>query len=162
MTATAALAPPERNRPGPDELVNSVHEVMKAVVHHLQPTLEAEGISTGQFWSLHVVSSLQSTSVSEVARHLFVSAPTVCANIDQLEEAGLLSRHRSQNDRRAVVLTLTPKGRKMETRIWGHIGRVMNEAAEGLPSEDIATAARVFRELHRRLNTTSRVAGDSA
>jgi len=151
MVATAALSRRDRPRADPDQLVNSVHEVMRSVVHRLQPALENEGISTGQFWALHLVSSLRSASLSTVARHLSVSAPTVCANVDQLEAAGLVTRHRSDRDRRAVELALTAKGRKVETRIWGRIGRLMNEAAEGLPPNDVATAVRVFQELQRRL-----------
>ncbi|MGA7862318.1 MAG: MarR family transcriptional regulator [Thermoplasmata archaeon] len=151
MVATATLSRRDPPRADPDQLVNSVHEVMRSVVHRLQPALESEGISTGQFWALHLVSSLRSASLSTVARHLSVSAPTVCANVDQLEAAGLVTRHRSDRDRRAVELALTSKGRKVETRIWGRIGRLMNEAAEGLPPNDVATAVRVFQELQRRL-----------
>lgn len=151
MVATAVLAPPESARVKPDQLVSSVHDVMKSIVHRLQPVLEEEGISTGQFWTLHQVSSLQHPSLSTVARHLAISAPTLCANVDQMESTGLIIRHRSDRDRRAVELSLTSKGRKVESRIWGHIGRLMNETAEGLPPEDIAAAVRVFRELHRRL-----------
>lgn len=138
---------------GPDELVHSVHETMRAVIRHIQPTLADERISTGQFWALHLVSSLQSASVSAVARHLAVSAPTVCTNVDQLEAEGLVSRRRSEEDHRSVELTLTPKGRRVEARIWARIGQLMNQAAHGLPSEDIATSVRVFQELQRRLET---------
>lgn len=134
-----------------EQLVNGVHDVMKLVVHRLQPAFEREGISTGQFWALHVVSSLQSASLSTVARHLAVSTPTVCANVDQLEADGLVTRSRSARDRRNVVLALTPKGRKVESRIWSRIAHLVSEAAGGLPAQDVATAARVFRELHRRL-----------
>jgi DNA-binding MarR family transcriptional regulator len=156
MVATAVLSPRQTSPVEPSDLVNSVHDVMKIVVHRLHPALEEEGISTGQFWAMHLVSSLGSASLSTVARHLSISAPSVCANIDQLEEAGLVTRHRSERDRRAVELSLTPKGRKVESRVWNRIGRLMDEAAEGLPSEDIATAVQVFREIQRRLESTDR------
>jgi MarR family transcriptional regulator, organic hydroperoxide resistance regulator len=151
MVATAALAPRDEVPRGPEQLVASVHEVMRSVLHRVHPALEAEGISMGQFWALHLVSSLRSASVSTVARHLSVSAPTVCANVDQLEASGLVTRHRSERDHRAVDLSLTPKGRKVESRVWARIGRVMAEAAEDLPPHDVATAVRVFQELSRRL-----------
>ena len=159
MVATAVLSRRGPPRADADQLVNSVHEVMRSVVHHLQPALESEGISTGQFWALHLVSSLRSASLSTVARHLSVSAPTVCTNVDQLEAAGLVTRRRSDRDRRAVELTLTSKGRKVESRVWGRIGQLMNEAAEGLASEDIATSVRVFREMQRRLEPADQGSG---
>lgn len=150
MVAANALASREASPQDAEELVTSVHEVVRSVLRRAHPTLEAEGISMGQFWALHLVSSLRSASVSAVARHLNVSAPTVCANIDQLEAAGLVSRHRSERDHRAVDLALTAKGRKVEARVWARIGQVMGEAARELPPEDVATAVRVFRELNRR------------
>ena len=111
----------------------------------------------GQFWAIHTVSSLQGASVSTVARHLGVSAPTVCANIDQLEDAGLVRRHRSERDRRAVELSLTPRGRKVEARVWSEVAGVMAEAARGLPAADVAASVRVFTAVTRRLGRNGAV-----
>ena len=159
MVATSLLARRESPGTDPDELVASVHEAMRSVLHRLHPTLEAEGISMGQFWALHLVSSLRSPSLSTVARHLSVSAPAACVNVDQLEAAGLVSRQRSARDRRTVELSLTPKGKRVESRVWVRIGTVMADAAADLPPEDVATAVRVFREVNRRLEPTGDVPG---
>jgi DNA-binding MarR family transcriptional regulator len=162
MVASATLLRPPSRPPGAEELVSSVHDLMRSVLQRTHPTLEAEGISKPQFWALHLVSSLQSASVSTVARHLSVSAPTVCASVDQLEAAGLVTRHRSERDRRAVYLSLTPKGKKVEARVWAEIGRLMTDAADGLRREDVATAVRVFRELNRRLDPATSGPGGAA
>lgn len=162
MVATTVLVAREETLHGAEELVESVHDVMRVILHRLHPTLEAEGISMGQFWALHLVSSLRSASVSSLARHLSVSAPSVCANLDQLEAAGLLTRRRSQRDRRAVDLSLTPKGRKVEARVWARVGRVMSEALGALPPEEVATAARVFQALGRHLEATDPAPGEVA
>jgi DNA-binding MarR family transcriptional regulator len=162
MVATPALVrrvPPSADA---DDLVNSVHDVMRSVLHRAHPALEAEGISMGQFWALHLVSSLGSASVSTVARHLSVSAPTVCAKVDDLEEAGLVIRHRSERDRRAVELSLTAKGRRVESRIWSQIGQLMAAAAADLPAEDVVIAVRVFRELGRNLDSAGARADGAA
>jgi DNA-binding MarR family transcriptional regulator len=135
------------------ELVNSVHDVMKLVVQHAMKNLLAEGITMGQFWTLHLVSSLPAASVSDLSRRLAVSAPTVCSNLDQLEEAGLVVRHRSEKDRRTVEISLTPKGKKVEVRAWAHIARLMTEASSKVPADDIATATGVFRSIRAQLET---------
>jgi DNA-binding MarR family transcriptional regulator len=162
MVATAVVVSRESTTRDAELLVASVHEVMRSLVHRVHPTLEAEGISMGQFWALHLVSSLRSASVSTVARHLAVSAPTVCANVDLLESAGLVTRHRSERDRRAVDLSLTAKGRKVEARVWGRIGRLMAAAAEQLPPDDVAAAVRVFREMSLRLDATANIPREDA
>jgi MarR family transcriptional regulator, organic hydroperoxide resistance regulator len=151
MVATAVLTRKVPAAPGAEELVASVHDVMKLVLHRSQPALDAEGISMGQFWSLHVLSSLRSASLGTIARHLSISAPTACANLDLLEAAGLVTRRRSARDRRTVEHSLTAKGRRAETRIWGHVAKIMADAAKDLAPEDVSTAARVFQELGRRL-----------
>jgi len=133
------------------QLIDLVHEVLQGSLQKLHPTLAKEGITMGQFWAIHTVSSLEAASLSTVARYLGVSSPTACANIDQLEEAGLVRRQRSARDRRAVELSLTPQGRKVETRVWAEIGRVMVDAGHGLDPEDVAAAVRVFREVARKL-----------
>jgi DNA-binding MarR family transcriptional regulator len=151
MVASAAVLERPAEPSDVVRLVDLVHDVLKASLGRLHPTLGKEGITMGQFWAIHTVSSLESASVSTVARYLGVSAPTVCANIDQLESAGLVRRHRSARDRRSVELSLTPRGRKVESRVWAEISAVMTEAARGLPAPDLAAAVRVFRSLERRL-----------
>jgi len=60
-------------------------------------------------------------------------------------------RERSRRDRRSVELSLTPRGRKVESRIWSEIAQVMTRAARGLPDADVAASVRVFREVAHRL-----------
>lgn len=147
-------APKVEARPGPTEvpeLIDLVHEVLQGSLRQLHPTLAKEGITMGQFWAIRTVSSLETASLSTVARYLGVSSPTACANIDELETAGLVRRQRSERDRRVVELSLTPQGRKVETRVWREIARVMSEAGRGLDAKDVAAAVRVFREVAHRL-----------
>jgi len=153
----AATARPARSTPADvSRLIDLVHEVLQGSLRRLHPTLAKEGVTMGQFWAIHTVSSLESASVSTVARYLGVSLPTVCWNIDQLEAAGLVRRERSERDRRAVELSLTPRGRKVESRLWAAIGRVMSEAGRDVSAEDAAAAVRVFREVARRLEAKPR------
>lgn len=134
-----------------EALVNSVQDVMRAVTHELHPVLEAEGLSKGEYWALHLVASLEAASVSSVARHLLLSAPTVCVSVDRLEAKGLLTRHRSARDRRAVDLTISAKGRRTEARVWNRVNEIVSRGSAGLPPEDLAAATRVFRQLARNL-----------
>ena len=153
MGGIVVVAPRSSGPPEVVRLVDLVHEVLGASLRQVQPTLVREGITMGQFWALHTVSSLEAASLGTVARYLGVSPPSVCANIDQLEEAGLVRRHRSERDRREVELSLTPRGRKVESRVWAQIARQMTDAARDLPTEDLAAAVRVFEEVGRRLES---------
>ena len=135
----------------PEPLLNSVLEVVRWMNHDLHPALEAEGLTKGEYWALHLVSSLESASISTVARHLALSAPTVCENVDGLEARGLLVRHRSARDRRTVDLEVTAKGRRVEARIWPQVNATIARAILGISREDLATATRVFEQIARHL-----------
>jgi DNA-binding MarR family transcriptional regulator len=157
MQTTAHSARPRSSPADPEELVSSVHEVMGSVLRRMTPTLEDEGITMGQFWALHLVSSLGRTSLTAVARHLSVAPPTVCAKVDDLVRAGLVARHRSEKDRRTVELFLTPAGRRAEARVWRAVAQVMASVTEDMPASDVATATRVFREIRTRLDAPNAV-----
>ena len=151
MVANLARARPVAKGRGADDLVSSVHDVIRLTSRRAQTELEAEGISMGQFWALRLVSKLGPASVSTVAHHLSVSCPTVSAKVDQLEAAGLVRRHRSESDRRAVEISLTPKGRRIEAKVWARVAHLVAVAARRVPPEDLATAVRVFDEMARQL-----------
>jgi DNA-binding MarR family transcriptional regulator len=52
-------------------------------------------------------------SPSRVARGLMLSGAGLTGRMGQLERAGLLNRNRGRDDRRAVVVELTPAGRRL-------------------------------------------------
>lgn len=142
------------------ELAKSVHGMIRVMLRHLQPIVEAEGVSKGQFWAMHVLSGRESASVNDIAQHLSVSPPTMSVTIDQLEAVGLVTRERSSSDRRTVAVSLTPKGRKVEAKVWARIERQISEAVKDLPRSDVATTAHVIQELSRLLESSQKKEGD--
>jgi DNA-binding MarR family transcriptional regulator len=52
-------------------------------------------------------------SPSRVARGLMLSGAGLTGRMDQLERLGLLQRNRDRDDRRAVIVELTPAGRRL-------------------------------------------------
>ncbi|MGA7476152.1 MAG: MarR family winged helix-turn-helix transcriptional regulator [Thermoplasmata archaeon] len=147
--------PPEaRAEPGPEEVVRlmgTLHDFVGSALHRLRPILGENRVTMGQFLTLHVISSLQVASVGAVARRLGISAPAASVSVDQLEEAGLVRRRRSERDARTVELTVTARGHTVETRIWKEATRVMGDTVRGLSVEDVTTAVHVFDRIARRL-----------
>ena len=141
--------PPARRAPPsavPAELAlaESIHGLMRAVLHRVQPTLERERLSMCRFWTLHLVSSLPEPTVSTVARHLSVRNPSACTTVDGLVGAGLVRRQRSEKDRRVVELVPTAEGRRAEAAVWRAIGSALRSATAPLPPEDVRTTARTL------------------
>ncbi|MDA4134951.1 MAG: MarR family transcriptional regulator [Thaumarchaeota archaeon] len=161
MVTTASYAHNEPSSANAEELARSIHDMILSVIRELHPTVEAEHISKGQFLAMHVLSSLEAASVGTVARQLAVKAPTMCVTVDQLEAAGLVTRRRSVRDHRTVEVSLTPKGRRVEARVWAGVARRIAGAAKGLPPADLAATVRIFRELNRRLDSSKAGPGES-
>ncbi len=152
--AIDAMVREERSSVNLNEMATCIHEVTRAVMHRIHSPLQAERLSFGQFSVLHIVSSLPGTSVSTVARHLSANEPNVSVIVSRLVAAGLVRRQRSMRDLRAVELSITPKGRRVESRVWRAIGRAVVKAAEGMSREEVATALGVLGELSQRLDPT--------
>lgn len=69
-----------------------------------------------QFHLLKLIGLNGQHQVGEVAEFLGVSAPAASKNIDRLESLGLVARAPCEEDRRATLLSASPKGRDLIRR----------------------------------------------
>ncbi len=73
------------------------------------------GLSATQFMTLNLIpDGAKSMTLSELAARMNLGTATVAKTIDSLEDRGLLTRTRSDQDRRVVHLSLTDDGRSMQ------------------------------------------------
>lgn len=78
----------------------------------------------------------KSRNLSELAEQHAVSLPTMSSTVSKLVDAGWVERQRSQQDRRIVMLALTPSGHaivqeigeKMVAQMAGYLTSVPDEA----------------------------------
>jgi len=70
-------------------------------------------LTLSQFHLLKLMSYNGQHQIGEVADFLGVSPPAATKNIDKLEGFGLLTRTPSKGDRRATLLSASPKGRRL-------------------------------------------------
>jgi DNA-binding MarR family transcriptional regulator len=73
-------------------------------------------LSVPQFHLLKLIAINGKHQVGEVAEFLGVSSPAASKNIDKLEGLGLVTRCPSEGDRRATLLSASPKGRRLVRR----------------------------------------------
>lgn len=84
----------------------------QAIRDRLREQLAALGLSEGKFFTLTVLHGLEPepSTPATLARHAGVTRASMTAVIDQLVQAGWVSRGRSQVDRRQFIVRLTPAG----------------------------------------------------
>jgi MarR family 2-MHQ and catechol resistance regulon transcriptional repressor len=102
-----------------------------SVVSKTTAHLESEGVTSGQFAVLEALLHLGPMCQHTIAKKLLRSGGNMTLVVDNLEKQGWVKRERQEKDRRMVEIHLTPKGRRLITRIFPEhakiVARVMGE-----------------------------------
>lgn len=86
-------------------------------------------------------------TVSELAVACGARPTTLTSVLDRLERRGHITRGRRPGDRRAVLVELTPAGRRAAGAITGAIAALERRALAGLPPEAVAACHAVLHAL---------------
>ncbi len=95
------------------QIVAAVRKITRAVDLHSKRLVEVCGLTGPQLVTLQEAGRLGPTSASTVARAVYLSQATVTGILTRLETRGLVTRIRSETDRRAVVVSVTDKGKQV-------------------------------------------------
>jgi DNA-binding MarR family transcriptional regulator len=79
---------------------------------------------------------------SDIGQRLNLTSGSVTALLDRLEGAAFVSRTPNPDDRRSLLVTLTPAGQHAMQWFWERIEEVIAEALGGVPelsADDLAT-----------------------
>lgn len=96
-----------------DRLLQLMPRMMQNQVKQERNYLARGIITLPQLWALRQVSVLGTCSMHTLAQAQGLKASTVTGLVDRLVKLGLLKRFTNETDRRAVLTTITPKGRKI-------------------------------------------------
>lgn len=94
----------------PVTLANGLRPALLHLNRRLRRELAPLGITGGQAALLWAIRSHSGLGVRGLADLEGVSTPAMSAYVDRLEAAGLVARHRSEQDRRRVELAVTESG----------------------------------------------------
>jgi MarR family transcriptional regulator, transcriptional regulator for hemolysin len=109
----------------------------KAVSSAFNAALAAEGGSVSVWLILSSLKqSLWSTQL-DLARSLGIEGPTLTRHLDNLERNGLVSRRRSESDRRAFRVELTDAGEAAYDRLLGAVISFNQRLSSGLSRDDL-------------------------
>ena len=76
----------------------------------------AQQLSQNEIWLLDAVAGTGQVRLSDLVAWQGVDKSTITPQVRKLEERGLLQRRADSADRRAVLLTVTPRGRALQKR----------------------------------------------
>jgi DNA-binding MarR family transcriptional regulator len=97
-----------------NQLCFPLYAASRLVIQEYQPHLEKLGITYPQYLVLLVLWETDSIAVSEITRRLILHTNTITPVLKRMEAQGIITRQRSEEDERKVIVTLTPKGKELQ------------------------------------------------
>ena len=95
-----------------EEVLKNLRRVIRAVDLYSRRLVHETGLSGPQLICLRQLAAAGPLQCGHLAAAVNLSAPTVCGILDRLESRGLVSRERQLDDKRRVLVDLTPEGHR--------------------------------------------------
>lgn len=107
----------------------------------IERLLESYDLTLTQYNVLRVLRGADATGLcrNEIRDRLVTRMPDVSRLLDRMEDAGLIHRVRSREDRRQVNTTLTPKGRKLVNELDAPMAKVHEQQLGHLDAKQLKT-----------------------
>ena len=107
----------------------------------------AEDLTLAQYYMLLPLTTEAALPVSRLAQYAGVAAPTATRMIDSLERSVTVRRERTHDDRRTVLISLTPSGRELMARKQQELARRRRTLYERLEPGERESSERLLRHL---------------
>lgn len=114
--------------------------------------MRALGVHAGQNFLLAELLAQQPLTTGELARRMHVEVPTAVRMTHRMEAAGLLHRCPDPDDRRRVLVTLTPAGHRAAQEIPRLLDAVSEQALTGLSDTERETLIELLQHVTASLN----------
>jgi MarR family transcriptional regulator, organic hydroperoxide resistance regulator len=117
-------------------LMRTTRAIEESWVQYLK---RSEGISQSQYNILRILRGARpkALKISEIADRMITRDPDVTRLVDRLIKQGLVRRERGEEDRRVVLVEITPAGLGMLARLDGPAGEYTEGAMAGLKPQQL-------------------------
>ncbi len=102
-----------------NQLCFALHSTSLLMTKVYKPLLQALGLTYPQYLAMMVLWEEDGLTVSEISGRLLTDPGSLTPLLKRLEAEGLLSRTRSREDERVVVVELTDAGRALQDKAMG-------------------------------------------
>ena len=150
--ASAAVAERLPRDPGPETPHGQLGAAFKramVAVRRLRgrETHRSEQLSYAQYGLLFGLAGMCERSARDLAEHADLTPATVAQMLESLETHGLVTRTRSEQDRRVVLSSLTERGEQLVAERHAQMEPRWRAALDGFDDTELIVAARVMDRL---------------
>jgi MarR family 2-MHQ and catechol resistance regulon transcriptional repressor len=109
--------------------------------------LEDADLTLSQFAVLEALYHVGPLNLGDLARRILTSSGNLTLVVDNLEKRGLAKRRQQGHDKRFILATITPAGRKVMARIFPQHARRIVEIMSRLSPVEQSQLGRLCRKL---------------
>jgi DNA-binding MarR family transcriptional regulator len=138
-------------KPGNYTMRNSVGYLMRVCSNRLLPQMESlfedQELSFSQWTTLVALHDGRITTAGDLAHNICHDAGSLTRLIDEMVRRELVSRNRSESDRRVVTLALTPRGRDLVEALAPRVMNYWNGLLAGFSHTEVDTLINLLTRL---------------
>ena len=99
-----------------NQLCFPLYACSKEIVKAYKPFLDRLDLTYTQYITMMVMWEHKELKVKEVGKYLYLDSSTLTPLLKRLEEKGYVARHRSAEDERDLIVTITEKGEALKEK----------------------------------------------
>jgi DNA-binding MarR family transcriptional regulator len=134
-----------------ESVLNSLRRTVRAFRAAAMTAESVLGISGAQHFALEKLADAPALSLNDLATRTLTHKSSASVVVSRLVLRGYVRRERSAADRRGIVLSLTPAGRRALERAPDSAQSRLVRALRRLPAAELATFAGLFERLTSEL-----------
>jgi len=136
-----------------NQLCFRLYTASRLLTQAYHPLLSKYGLTYPQYLVLMVLWENDNQPVNDIARRLFLETNTVTPLLQRMEKEGILTRAKGKKDGRQMIVSLTPKGIKLQENL-ADVPRTVGSTVlcEKLTPETIPELFEVLDGMIERLN----------
>ena len=129
-----------------NQLCFPLYAASREVIRHYRPHLEALDLTYTQYITMMVLWEEREMNVKQLGQRLYLDSGTLTPLLKSLESKGYICRHRSSEDERVVLVSLTESGAALQDRALS-----VPEAMQGCVRLSPEEAVTLYRLLYKLL-----------
>jgi MarR family transcriptional regulator, organic hydroperoxide resistance regulator len=133
-----------------------VRDANRAFQRLLERRIAPYGVARGQWYFLRVLWTHDGLSQRELSARVGMMEPTTVIALRSMEKAGLISRVRSDGDRRRIRVLLTAKAKRLRNELLGVARDITATAEAGIEARDLASFRRIIARMTANLDRAER------
>lgn len=101
------------NRAASESVMIAIRKIIQAIDLNSKKLFKQVGLTGPQLVILQSISSCEEMTAGEIAREVSLSQSTVTGILDRLQKRQLISRRRSDGDKRRIMVRITDEGKRI-------------------------------------------------